>query len=156
MYVVQYFSPRPSVEPNSSVEPCPSMEHSPSMEDMEDRVRQKYIAEVQSRPATLKKIHLYKGAKKWRALLILVLCLHWEIHSKLRFALSVCSCQANCILSVFLLLLNPAHSRDHYIALTNSCQGKKCSWSWFWVLTLFYFQGGIPVSYWIRRKLQKV
>ena len=34
------------------------------MEDIEHRVRQKYIAEVQSRPATLKKIHLYKSAKK--------------------------------------------------------------------------------------------
>ena len=34
------------------------------MEDIEHRVRQKYIAEVQSRSANLKKIHLYKSAKK--------------------------------------------------------------------------------------------
>ena len=82
-----------------------------------------------------------KEPKNWRALLILALCLYWEIHSQLRFALSVCSCQANCILSVFLLLLNPAHSRDHYIALTNSCQGKKYSWSWFY--HWFTFKEGI-------------
>ena len=76
MYVVQYFAPYPCMEAGPSMELGPSMEPGPSMEDIEHRVRQKYIAEVQSRPATLKKIHLYKSAKKWRALLILALCLY--------------------------------------------------------------------------------
>ena len=92
MYVVQYFSPRPSVEPNSSVEPCPSMEHSPSMEDMEHRVRQKYIAEVQSKTATLKKIHLYKIAKKLAGIV------NFGFVSALRNTLSA----ALCFVSVFL------------------------------------------------------
>ena len=52
------------MKPGPSMELGPSMEPGPSMEDIEHRVRQKYIAEVQSRPATLKKIHLYKSAKK--------------------------------------------------------------------------------------------
>jgi len=58
MYVVQYFASGPSMKLG------PSKELGPSVEDIKHIVGQKYIAEVQSRPTTLKKIHLYKRAKK--------------------------------------------------------------------------------------------
>ena len=119
MYVIQYFAPYPCMEPG------------PSMEDIEHRVRQKYIAEVQSRPATLKKIHLYKSAKK------LVGIVNFGFVPVLRNSLQAALCFVSVFLSsklYSLCVLTLAKPRPLSWPLYSTDQQlwrQKYSWSWF-------------------------